>query len=235
MKQRPLYMNFKSWLLTIVTLSWFFLGCGSGGGGELQPERLRVVHAASEESMVDVYIDDLRVVNDLPYGDASSYLEIEEGDRQIRFIDSGAFDLIDETQTIEAGLDYTLFLIDDGGTLDELLITDDNTVPDTDQGRLRIGHLAPSLDNLDIYVTRPGVSLSDETPVVSGIEYKSFSAYLDVNVGEVQIRVTNNDSKRVLIDSGEINLTSGQVLSFLLLDEEGGGTPAETLLLVDRN
>lgn len=214
-----------------------FSACGAGGGGgsEDAPDRVRLIHAAPNYENLDIYIDEDLVAAGISYGDDSGYLEALEGTVQVRVTQKDeALDLINEEQTITAGKDQTLAIIEEDDVLVLLLVEDDNTEPEPGQGNIRIAHLAPSLDQLDIYITRPGVDISDATPAVTTIEFKSFSEYLGVNEGSVEIRVTNNDSERVIAESGTINLVEGQVATFFILDEEGGGTPAETVFSIDR-
>lgn len=212
------------------------IGCGSGGigGGERQPERLRFVHAAPDQEAVNLAVSDIEIVNGLEYQENTGYFDVAEEAVPVRI--SGhddALELFDEEQTIEAGTDNTLLLIEDGDALALLLVKDDNENPDVGQGKIRIGHVSPSLDSLDIYITRPETNLNKADPSIPALEFKTFSDYIDVNEGTVRVRVTNNDSKKVLVDSDSFALSDGDIFTILLVDEPGGGTPAEALLLID--
>ncbi len=212
------------------------LSCSSGGGGEDEPERLRIVHALASAGLLDVYVDDTQVTSGLAYGEDTGYFEAPEGTVQVRVSESDeAGELLDAEQTIAAGADSSLLIVEQDDVAAFLLITDTNTAPDIDQGKVRIGHVAPSLDSLDVYITRPDVRISDVSPSVAALELAAFSNYVDVNSGEVQIRVTNNDSTRVILDSEPFELLEGEIVTFLVLDEEGGGTPPTGVIIVDRS
>ena len=57
-------------------------GTGPGEG----MARLRVVHADARTGEVDVVVDDIEMASDLSFLNASDYLELEAGSRQVVFL-----------------------------------------------------------------------------------------------------------------------------------------------------
>jgi hypothetical protein len=60
-----------------------------GGDGEMGTAQLRVVHASPNAPNVDVYADGSAVLEDVPVGTVSDYLEVPAGERQLRITPAG--------------------------------------------------------------------------------------------------------------------------------------------------
>jgi hypothetical protein len=90
---------------------------------------------------------------------------------------------------------------------------------------LRAVHAASTAPTVDVYVTAPGADLTKAKPTIAGFTYKSVSPYLTVPVGTYEVRITPvNTPGTVVIDSGAVAFTSGQVLSGIALDGVKAGT-----------
>src|SRR5688572_9748983 len=79
-----------------------------GTGPEEGMARLRVVHADAELAEVDVVVDDIEMASDLSFLDASDYLDLEAGSRQVVFLTADS--TLDSLQlNLAEGVDYTVF------------------------------------------------------------------------------------------------------------------------------
>jgi hypothetical protein len=204
--------------------------------GPSADSRVRVVHASPDAPAVDVLVDGSEVLSDVPYGNASTYLTVASGARNLKVNAAGtATSVIDADVTLASASDYTVIA---GGLLTDIVpivAEDDNSAPAAGNARVRVVHGAPSAPAVDVYVTAPGADLASATPALSGVSFGAVSQYLDVAAGTYQVRVTLAGTKTVAIDSGSLTLSGGQVRTAIALDAEGGGPPFGLLLLQDLN
>ena len=198
--------------------------------------RLRVVHASPDAPDVDVLLDETEVLSDVPYLTSSDYLEVPAGERNIKVNAAGtATTVIDADVTLSDGSDYTVIASGPAASVAPIVLEDDNSAPAAGSARVRAIHGAPGAPTVDIYVTAPGADLEQETPVLSGVEFGDVADYVEVPAGDYQVRVTPAGTTTVVIDSGTLTLSSGQVRTVIAVDATGGGGPFDLLLLSDLN
>ena len=65
----------------------------------------------------------------------------------------------------------------------------------------RLVNVSPTAGLIDAYVTAPAVDLSTASPVVSGLSYNSFSNFVNVPLGNYELRITRSGTKEVIFDS----------------------------------
>jgi hypothetical protein len=212
--------------------------CGDDDNGTA-PEnagRVRVVHLSPDAPLLDVLVDDVTVAENVSYLDVPEYVDVEAGSRNIalRVSDSEVI-AAEEDVTVGDGVDYTVLV---GGAFQSLVVTaltDDNSEPTGGDARVRLIHGAPSAGLVDIYVSAPGVDLADAPTRLTSVEFRDVSPYLTVPAGDYQVRITPSFSETVLIDSGTLTLSSGQVRTGIAVDAEGGGDPYGAIILEDLN
>jgi hypothetical protein len=203
---------------------------GTGPGEGLA--RLRVVHADARTGEVDVVVDDIEMASDLSFLDASDYLELEAGSRQVVFLTADS--TLDSLQlNLAEGVDYTVFPCC-FGLPNSLFLTDDNAESAEGNAKVRVIHFA-SAPLVDIYLTAPDADLEVETPALGALRSYDASEYLELSSGDYQIRVTTAGTKTVEIDGGTQALGPGEVRTVVVVDAEGGGAPFSLLVLEDAN
>jgi hypothetical protein len=198
--------------------------------------RLRVVHASPDAPDVDVLLDDAEVLGDVPYLTASDYLEVPAGDRNLKVNAAGtATTVIDADVSLVDGTDYTVIATGLAEAIEPIVLQDDNSAPASGNARVRAIHGAPGAPAVDIYVTAPGADLETTIPLLANVEFGDVADYIDAPAGDYQVRVTPTGTKTVLIDSGTLTLSSGQVRTAIAVDAAGGGAPFDLLVLEDLN
>ncbi len=198
--------------------------------------RVRVVHASPDAPDVDVLLDDSEVLGDVPYLSASDYLEAEAGDHNVKVNAAGtATTVIDADVSLVDGTDYTVIAAGAAEAIEPLVLRDDNSEPAAGNARVRAIHGAPGAPAVDIYVTAPDADLETTIPVLANVEFGDVSDYIDAPAGDYQVRVTIAGTKTVVIDSGALALSGGQVRTAIAVDAPGGGAPFDLLVLEDLN
>jgi hypothetical protein len=198
--------------------------------------RVRVVHASPDAPDVDVLLNDTEVLGDVPYLTASNYLGVPPGNQNLKVNAAGtATTVIDADVNLADGTDYTVIASGLVEAIEPIVLQDDNSTPAAGNARLRAIHGAPSAPAVDIYVTAPGADLETTTPLLAGVQFGDVADYVETPAGDYQVRVTPTGTKTVVIDSGTLTLSSGQVRTAIAVDATGGGAPFDLLLLEDLN
>jgi hypothetical protein len=219
-------------LIAGVTL--FTAGCGTDHA------RVRIVHASPDAPNVDVLLDGKKVLTNVAYETASSYLKVKAGSRKVEVRATGTTtDAISTTASVVANKDYTVLAVDKVASIYALVAEDDNTAPASGMVKLRVIHASPTaqtLANVDVYLVAPGTDITTLTPAISNISFKTISSYLSVAPGSYEAIVTLTGAKSPrYIDVSGLTFAAGQIRTIVALDAPGGGTPLTAVVLNDLN
>lgn len=198
--------------------------------------RVRVVHASSDAPAVDVLVNEAAVLEDVPFGVASGYLELLSGTYSIAVAaSSSGARVIEADVTLAPQADYTIAAVNQLASIEPLILEDDNAAPGAGNVKVRLVHAAVLAGAVDVYITPPGGDLAGVTPTISGFEFKANSGYLEVPAGDYQVRITVAGTQQVAIDTGSLSLADGVVRSAFALDPAPSSDTFSALLLEDRN
>ncbi|HEU4954868.1 MAG TPA: DUF4397 domain-containing protein, partial [Gemmatimonadales bacterium] len=188
--------------------------------------RVRVIHASPDAPAVDVLVDDAAALSNVDYLTASDYVELADGAHNVKVNAAGtSTTVIDADVDLTDGTDYSVIASGLLEAIQPIVLEDDNSTPAAGTVRVRAIHGAPSAPAVDVYVTAPGADLTAASPGLSNVAFGDVADYLEVPAGDYQVRVTGAGTKTVVIDSGALTLTSGQVRTAIAVDAAGGGAP----------
>ena len=119
--------------------------------------RVRAAHMSPNAPNVDVYVDGDAVLEDVPFGDISGYLELDAGTYTVEITPAGDPDttVFNGDVPVEAETDYTVAAIGEIGddvdqSFEALVLEDDNSDPGGDTARVRAVHASPDAPAVDI-------------------------------------------------------------------------------------
>lgn len=168
----------------------------AAGGHEA---KLRVAHASPDAPNVDIYVDGTAVIEDLPFGEVTGYLEVPAGEYTIAVKPAGGdkavFGPVDVALEAE---DYTAValgeLADESFTVS--LLEDTNGANLDGEARVRAVHASPDAGPVDVTVNESALTVFD------GIEFGD-SPYATVPVGEytVEVRPDTDADDGMVVDS----------------------------------
>lgn len=205
-------------------------------GPAVATANVRVVHASPDAPNVDVLVDDVVVLTNVPYEAASAYLAVPAGTRNLKVNATGTTTtVIDADVPLTAGMSYTVMATGLVAEIEPLVLSDDLAHPASGNVKVRLVHAAASAPTVDIYVTAPGADISALSPTLTGVPFRGYSDYLEVPAGNYQVRVTVAGTKTVAIDSGTLSIMAGEIRSGVALDNAGGGAPFGAIVLADKN
>ncbi|GAA5177764.1 hypothetical protein GCM10025771_15580 [Niveibacterium umoris] len=226
----------RAWLTSLISIG-VLAACGSDDPTPPPTPKasLRVVHASADAPAVDVYLGGSKALTNVPYGAASSFLQVAAGSPEVKVTPTGATtpEVIKATLTLAANSYTTVVAVGSlaGGTIEPLVIAEDGTAPESGKLKLRAGHASPGVPAVDIYVTAPDAALSSATPAVANAAYKAVSNALQIPGGDYRIRATLAGTQTVAYDSGKVTLAAGSDLVALAVPASGGNSPVSLLVL----
>jgi hypothetical protein len=211
-----------------------------GGMMQTDPANVRVSHMSPNAPNVDVYVDDSAVLEDVPFGTTSSYLELAAGDHTVEITAAGDPDasVFSGDVTVEAGTDYTIAAIGEIGDMadqafEPLVLEDDNSDPGGDTARVRAVHASPDAPAVDITVESTGDALFD------GVAFGG-AGYVEVPAGDytLQIRGDTDSNDGEVVADFDVSLNGGQVYTafaagYLTPDDEPQDVPFDLLVTQD--
>lgn len=201
---------------------------------------VRVAHLSPNAPAVDVYVDDTAVLEDVPFGAVSDYLEVPAGERQVEVTAAGDPDtsVFAGAVPVEAETAYTIAATGELGDMADqpfapLVLEDDTTAPADDAARLRVVHLSPDAPAVDVTVASSGDALFD------GVAFGEFGT-VEVPAGDytVQIRGDTEGNDGDVAAEFDVSLAGGQAYTafaagYLTPDDEPGDAAFDLLVTQD--
>lgn len=202
--------------------------------------KVRVVHASPDAPAVDVLVDGVKVLENLPFREYSEYLALPAGPHDIRVNVTGTnTTVLQAAPNVGAGKAYTAIAVGFAGgqspALDLMLLADETEPVEGVNIKLRVVHAAPSAPGVDIYVTTPFESLDNKSPLLQNVPFKAASGYYTVPVSLYQARVAVAGTKTIAIDSHRLVTWNGMVRTIVAVDNRGGGAPFDFIILPELN
>ncbi len=204
-----------------------------GGDGSDPKAEVRVVHASSDAPAVNASLDGGNQVQDLAFANARGFLKVSPGEYDVTvdgiLPDGGTATVIDAPGVALAATQETaIFAIGNVGddSIEPLVITAPDADPGADRVRAQVVHAsdaAAGAGPLDVYVTAPGATLTDDgVDPLGTFEFKGSLGPAEIASGDYRIRVTPEGStSNVIFDSGTISLDGGSDLLIAAIDNTG--------------
>ena len=224
-------------LLTLGAIAGTFALAGCGGTSHYA--YVKFIHASPGAPNVDVQVASTFAAQNTAYGSATSgYVQVDAGANvKVQVFAAGK----DTTAVLSANAPftqnqyYTILALNPPAKLEAAIENDDLTPPTSGDCKIRVVHGSPSAGPVDVYVTAPGVSLTDPknpvTPVLSNFTFGTVTKYLQVPAGSYEVRVTvTGVPSEVAIDTGAtgVPLMAGNIYTAVALDPNPSSTPPGT-------
>lgn len=229
-------------VLAVLTLT----SCNTGKGvvdPATQFAALRVVNLIPDATgPLNVTIDTKPLASGLNFEALTPYQQIDAGTRIIEVsIAGGSSTILSKSLSFVGTTNYTLVISGTAAEPSSLLINDATVDPGSGNFSFRALNVATGVPLVDVYVTPPGADLNLAAPAGAGIALAAASAFVNVPVGNYQIRVTSSGTKDVIYDStpqafGErahveavvYTRTSNKLVGVTVLNLDGSGSSTTT-------
>ena len=238
MNEGGLVMKAFGQIFCFLILTTLLIGCSDDDNNDLglllNQASVRVLHASPDAPNVDVLVDDQVVLSNVSYKQASEFLSVFAGTRNIKVNAAGT-----STTVIDANLNLafqsftTVIATNFLDQIEPLVLSDENTPPSGNILKIRVVHSAPSAPPVDVYVTAPGADINAATPTLSDVAFLGFSDFLEIPEDDYQIRVTAAGSKDPVFDSGTVTLEAGSIFTAVAVDATSGESPISLVVLTN--
>jgi hypothetical protein len=215
-------------------------GNGTDTGTPMDGAMVRVAHMAPNAPNVDVYVDGTAVLEDVPFGAVSDYLDVPSGERQFRITPAGDSEtaVFEGAVPIDAGTTYTVTAIGEVGDMadqsfEPLVLSSEESAPGSDTARVRVVHASPDAPAVDVTLASSGDALVD------GLPYGE-SATAEAPAGEytLEIRPDTETNDGEVVGSFDVSLAGGEsytafAAGYLTPDDEPADTSFDLLVVQD--
>lgn len=180
---------------------------------------VRVAHTSPDGPAIDVYVNDSLVVENLAYGAATEFTALPAGDdRNVKIVPTGSpIDdaVVDSGVDLDAGVAYQILvtgMVDDIDTMTEEV--DLTSVPEG-QARMRVIHVAPDGEGVDIVVT-------DGPTLFEGVDFRDVTDYEVLDAGTYDIQFRQGDEVALRVQ--DLTLEANTVYDVLVIGRAEDGT-----------
>ena len=182
---------------------------------------VRVLHGSHDAPAVDVYADGAAVLEAVPFGAISDYLEVPAGEHRFQVVPTGASleegpVVIDATIPLEAGTRTTVAATNALASIEAQVLTD-APMPDVADAQVRVVHFSADSPAVDVAVDGGDV-------VVGGAGYPGASDYLALAPGEYDLEIRPAGTTDVAFDIDPLTLDGGYAYSAFAIGSLADGT-----------
>ena len=217
--------------LAMITVA-FVTGC-SDDDDATRPDAgmamLRAAHLSPDAPEVDIWVDGVRVLENVPFETFSNYLDVPAGDRRIQVTPAGLSTpvVIDATVTLDMGMAYTVAatgLLGDGD-LSPIVLVDERSTSTSGEPWVRFAHTSPDAPAVDIVVAG-GPTLFD------AVGFRQLAGYNPVGAGTYDLEVRLDDGGALALSIPGVKLDPNKSYTAFAVGLAGDNT-LKALLIED--
>ncbi|MEM7798942.1 MAG: DUF4397 domain-containing protein [Chloroflexota bacterium] len=189
----------------------------------LSQSMLYVAHLAPfnadvQATAVSIRLDGNEIAADVVYGDSLTVPGLTAGSHTLEIIPAGSTEvLLSETFNVEPMGEYSIFVSGDGEnqSLEIYSLTDDNSSPTANTGKIRFGNLAPFAAGR--LTTLVDVRFQDGTILIDDYQYGQFDPNyaLVLEAGIHDLIITSADGQTVFMDLEPISIANQEIITLI--------------------
>ena len=229
----------RALLVPVCLAALALAGCGLNPSGKGTGTTLRAANFIPGSTSVSVTVGGTSFMSGSPFETIAPYQDIPAGAYTLNVNIAGAtnpvFTLPETLNNVSA---YTFVAFGAASNVNGFLLIDTLlvNVPNNNFA-LRLANASPTAGGIDVYLTAPGADISTASPFITGMIYAASSIFVNVPLGNYQLRLTRTGTKQVIFDapmpsvaelSGQTVLAysrgSGQLVNVALLTTGGPST-----------
>jgi hypothetical protein len=192
--------------------------------------QVNVVHASPNAPGVDLYVDNAKAGTNLMFPDATGYLPVPSGTRNVKVKVTGtATTVIEANLPLQADAYYSVFAVDSVSKISAVVLADTLTTPAAGKAHVRFVHLSPNAPAVDVAVTGGPVIWSNKS-------FRGATSFLPLDAGTYNLEVRLAGTATVALPLPGVTLQAGKIYT-VFARGFAGGTGAQALnarILVNR-
>ncbi len=205
--------NWLSLFLVGMLITPFISSCGKQNGASPKGLNIQynVINLSPDMGPVNLFINFIQVNaagNPFVFGVDGGYFYLPSVavPFQFRLANTAATPVLalNRTDDLKSGAKYTLFITGSYSSLTPIFTVDTDFAPTTGRGKLRFVNASPSaIGGLDVY--------ANDTLAFSQVAYKSQTKYVELPVGNYDLKITTTGSTNVLNDQPSVLIQDGRL------------------------
>ncbi len=191
---------------------------------------VRILHASPDAPPVDIYINDMLLVQNLAFKSFTDYYPLDPGVYNIKVFPAGQTQnpVIDRDLRVPPNGIYTIAAINELSDITLYPILDTPMPIPNNMVYVRFVHLSPGAPNVD-------VRLPDGTTLFEDVEYKEVTDYILVNPGTYTFEVFPTGTDQSVLFVPNATLKPNRFYSVYAVGLAGGQPPLQALIPLDGN
>jgi hypothetical protein len=177
----------------------------------VEPAKVKILHTSPDAPNIDVYINDRKMIKDLPFKQVSNVLALAAGKYHIDIYPSGNMtdSVLNKKITIEPGMSYTLAAIDFVKKMRLLSYINQPGVP-LNETKVRFIHLSPGTFPMDIAV-------KDRDVTFPNVSYKQSTVYLGLTPMVVDLEAREAGSKNLVLPLPRVHFKANETYTIVFV------------------
>ncbi len=212
--------------LAPVLLALMLSGCGNSGDAQI-----RLLNASAGYAALDVYFEESGTagtpqLSDVASGAVSGYARIAPAAYTVYFTSHGvgaANALSSRAETFSNSERRTYVAYGDSGSFGVMEINEQQGAPNGGYASVEVLNADPDAGSLDVYLTTPGVPLSNASPNFSAVAGGKSAGFSAIPQGTYELRITGAGKNTDLrFELPSLKLANQQILSLIITEAPGG-------------
>lgn len=198
------------------------LGCSDrdpSTGIQDRSARARFVNATADATSLTARVEGVDRAVAIGIGSASPCVTLDAGVAEITFLQPGVSTAVASTITNFAGGGRYVVIASGSASNARVLVVETGGTPPLTSTALRVVNATGTLASVDVHVTTPDGALGGATQ--SGLVAHGVTPTFSVNAGPARIRITTAGTTDVLLDTGAISLTGGELRVLVIAGAPG--------------
>ncbi len=169
--------------------------------------KVRVIHGSPDAPAVDVYVNNNKVLTNVPFFTVSDYLDLAGGSYDIKVTATGQTDAVIDAKgvAVEGGKAYTIAAAGKVAEIKPYILPDNLMAPAAGKAHVRVVHLSPDAPAVDVKV-------ANGPTLITNLAFGKDSGYLPVDAGTYDLQVVpTGASSPVVIDLKGTKLEAGKI------------------------
>ncbi|MFE8695815.1 DUF4397 domain-containing protein [Cytobacillus sp. FJAT-53684] len=194
--------------------------------GAMYPAKVRFIHASTDASNVDIYVNSIKVLKDLPYKEVSDYLTLPTGKYQVDIYPAGTMvsTILSRKIIIAQGKCYTFIATGVVKNLKWVVLEDEPHVPHGET-KIRFIHLSSDTPAVDIAVKNRDI-------IFSNISFRKFTSYLGLFPMTVDLEARVAGSNNIALSIPQLKLEKNKIYSILIVGSVTDDPELEAILIL---
>ncbi|HAO07120.1 MAG TPA: hypothetical protein DCQ50_09040 [Chryseobacterium sp.] len=173
--------------------------------------KIAVLNGAFGVDSINFFIENKKVNAKLiGYSDSLNYVEILAGEPSVEIKGKDDKSLSKKSIKTSESSNYSLLVTNstDGKTFETIQVTDDLTAPAENKAKIRLVHLSPDVNKLNLE--------TGDTKVFENAAYKAATTYKEINAQKTTFKIVDSESKATLATITDLELSKGKIYTVWL-------------------